>query len=477
MKVLFVSSEVSPFVKTGGLAEWSFALPKALKAKGIDVRIIMPKYSEIIPDYDLNMIKLDTFGVQVGWRNQSCQLLYMEYEGIPVYFIDNEYYFNRPGCYGYFDDGERFSYYNRAVMESVQYMEDFSPDIIHCNDWHTGIIPVLLRDFYYDKPLFSKTRCVFTIHNLKYQGVFSPLILQELLGMEMGYFTEDKLKYKDGISFMKAGISYADMVTTVSPTYAKEIQQPYYGEGFDAFMREKRWKLCGIVNGIDFDFYNPDTDKDIVSNFNSGTINKKAVNKLALQKKFGLQINDEIPLIGVVTKLIRQKGLDLITCVMEDLLKMDVQLVIIGEGDSDYQDYFKYYASTYPDKISANICSDDSLEKTIYAGADMFLMPSLLEPCGDSQLIAMRYGTIPIVRETGGLKDTIISYNEFTSQGNGFSFENFNAYEMLDIIKYAISMYVNKKTWNNLIASAMNVSYSLENTADEYVELYERAMI
>lgn len=473
MKVLFVSSEVSPFIKTGGLAEVSFTFAKALKQKGIDIRIIMPKYSDILPEYDMKMSKLNTFGVQMGWRNQYCGLMYLKYEGIPVYFIDNEYYFKRSGCYGYFDDGERFAYFNRAVMESIQYIDDFSPDIIHCNDWYTGIIPVLLRDFYYNKPNFTKTRTVFTIHNLKYQGVFSPLMLQELLGMEIGYFSESKMKYKDGISFLKAGITYSDMITTVSPTYAKEIQQPYYGEGLDSYLREKRWKLCGIVNGIDFNIYDPNTDKNIVSNYNINNINKMIENKLALQKKVGLPGNDEVPLIGVITKLIRQKGLDLITCIMEDIMKLDIQLVILGEGDYDYQDYFKYYNSAYPDKISANICTDESLSMMIYAGADMLLMPSLHEPCGANQLIAMRYGTVPIVRETGGLKDTVNTYNEFTGIGNGFSFENFNAYEMLDIIKYAIMQYNNKKIWYNIVASAMNTNFSWENTADEYIQLYD----
>ena len=471
MKILFVTSEANPFIKTGGLADVSFALPKALHEKGEDVRIIMPKYEDISEDFTSKMTQLATYGVSVGWRNQYCGLQYLTYDGIPVYFIDNEYYFKRHGCYGYFDDGERFSYFCRAVMESVKYMDDFYPDVVHCNDWQTGMVPLYLSEIYKDRPEFSKAKSVFTIHNLKYQGVFSHSVIQELLGIGEEYFSEDKIKFYDGISFMKAGIVYADKITTVSKTYAKEIQTAYYGEGLDGLLRQKSAKLVGITNGIDYSSNDPKKDKYIV-NYGLTTLKNKAVNKEMLQQLAGLPVNSDVPVIAMVTRLVKQKGLDLVTRVIEDILKMNVQLIVLGTGDNDYQDFFEYYASSYPAKIASFIQFNNAIASKVYAGSDILLMPSLFEPCGLSQMIAMAYGTLPLVRETGGLSDTVIPYNEFTGDGNGFSFTNYNAHDMLNVIEYAVSCYQDKKTWTKLVKNAMRSKFEWKTQADEYLKIY-----
>lgn len=475
MKILFVTSEANPFIKTGGLADVSFALPKALHEKGEDVRIIMPKYEDISGDFTSKMTQLATFGVSVGWRNQYCGLQYLTYDGIPVYFVDNEYYFKRHGCYGYFDDGERFSYFCRAVMESVKYMDDFYPEVIHCNDWQTGMVPLYLSEVYKDRPEFSKAKSIFTIHNLKYQGVFSRSVIHELLGIGEEYFSEDKIKFYDGISFMKAGIVYADKITTVSKTYAKEIQTAYYGEGLDGLLRQKSGKLVGITNGIDYSSNDPKKDKFIV-NYGLSTLKNKAVNKEMLQRLAGLPTNPDVPVIAMVTRLVKQKGLDLVTRVIEDILKMNVQLIVLGTGDNDYQDFFEYYASSYPAKIASFIQFDNAIASKVYAGSDILLMPSLFEPCGLSQMIAMAYGTLPLVRETGGLSDTVIPYNEFTGDGNGFSFTNYNAHDMLNVIEYAVSCYQDRKTWTKLVKNAMRTKFEWKTQADEYLKIYNEIL-
>ena len=472
LKVLFVTSEIKPFSKTGGLADVSLELPRALKAAGVDVRVITPKYGDIHEIYKAQMLPLSSFGVSVGWRNQYCGLHYLCYGDLPIYFIDNEYYFKRPGCYGYYDDGERFAFFCRAVMESVRHMDDFYPDIIHCNDWQTGIIPVYLRDIYYERPEFKKTGAVFTIHNLKYQGVFAPGILEDLLGLNYGYYNEEKLKFRDGVSFMKAGIVFADKVTTVSETYAKEILSPYYGEGLDGLLRVKEFKLSGILNGIDYSVNNPETDKNLYMNYSENCIEKKLENKLALQRELHLPINPDVPLIGMVTRMVKDKGLELVKHSIGNLLSNDLQIVILGTGDRSYMDFFEYYASAYPGKCSAVTKFDSALASRIYAGSDIFLMPSMFEPCGLSQIIAMRYGSVPVVRETGGLKDTVVPYNEFTGEGNGFSFANFNASEMVDTIGYALRQYRNKEVWKNIVHQAMEVRYDWDTQGKKYIDLY-----
>ena len=473
MKVLFVSSEVYPFAKTGGLGDVAYALPKALCKEGVDCRVIMPKYSDIPEDYSGKMQYICNFNVSVGWRQQYCGLFLLQYEGVKYYFVDNEYYFKRNGLYGYYDDGERFAFFCRAVMESIFRMDDFRPDVIHCNDWQTGLIPVMFRDRYDKSPDLEHTKTVYTIHNLKYQGVFDPKLLEEICGLSYRYYAEDKLKYKDRMSFMKGGIVFADKVTTVSKTYSEEIKDAYFGEGLEGLMREKAYKLCGITNGIDFEQYNPLKDPYIACNFSDRSIGRKKTCKTDLQEEFGLPKNPDVPVIGLVTRLVRQKGIDLITCVMEEIIKMDLQFVVLGSGDRDYQDFFEYYASAYPGKVACYIGYSEKLANKIYAGSDMFIMPSQFEPCGISQMISMRYGSVPIVRETGGLKDTVIPYNEFDGTGNGFSFKNYNAHEMLNTIRYATEQYGKKDSWNKLVKNAMKTKNDWSSSAKKYIELYK----
>ncbi len=477
MKVLFVTTEIRPFSKTGGLADVSFELPMALKKAGVDVRVITPKYGDIPEEFRMQMIPLSSFGVTVGWRNQYCGLQYLSYDGLPVYFLDNEYYFKRPGCYGYYDDGERFAYFCRAVMESVVHMDDFYPDIIHCNDWQTGIIPLYLRDVYYQRPEFKRAAAIFTIHNLKYQGVFAPSVLEDLLGLNYGYYNDEKLKFRDGVSFMKAGIVFADKVITVSETYAQEITTPYYGEGLDGLLKAKSFKLMGITNGIDYTHNNPSKDMSLVRRYDTRTRAYKKDNKIALQKELGLPVNANVPVIAMVTRMVKEKGLDLVTCVMEDILKHDLQFVILGTGDRDYMDFFEYYASAYPGKIAARTRFDSALASRIYAGADMFLMPSMFEPCGLSQIIAMRYGTVPIVRETGGLKDTVKPYNKYTGEGNGFSFANFNAHEMLATLRFALDEYDDPAAWDSIVKQAMETRIDWKKQSQKYIQIYKELAI
>ncbi|MBW9157039.1 glycogen synthase GlgA [Clostridium tagluense] len=472
MKVLFVASEAYPFIKTGGLGDVAYALPKALRKMGIDARVIIPKYSTIPLSFKNCMENLTSFTVPVGWRNQYCGLKYLTYEDIPYYFVDNEYYFERPEIYGCYDDGERYSYFSKAVLESIKHMGDFVPDIIHCNDWHSGILPAMLKDSYSDDEMYSEIKSVFTIHNLKYQGVFPKEILYELLNLDEGYFSDDALKFYDAISFMKGGIVFADAVTTVSETYAGEIQTPFYGEGLDGLLRSKSEKLYGIVNGIDYELYNPKVDKKIFYNFDSDSIKQKVKNKLKLQNQLSFTVNENIPLVGIVTRLVKQKGLDLIVEKLQELLSLPIQIVLLGNGDGYYEDIFQYYASIYPSRISTNIVFDEVLAQKIYAASDMFLMPSLFEPCGIGQLIALKYGSIPIVRETGGLKDTIIPYNKYTGTGNGFSFENYSSDELMDTITSALNLYNDKDSWDKLVKNAMISNNSWESSAKNYMDLY-----
>jgi starch synthase len=472
MKVLFVASEAYPFIKTGGLGDVAYALPKALRKLGIDARVIMPKYSGIPSSFKNCMEDIAEFNVTVGWRNQYCGLQCLTYDGLPYYFVDNEYYYNRTQVYGYYDDGERFSYFSKAVLESIKHMGDFIPDVIHCNDWHSGILPVLLKEHYSEDEKYSKIKSIFTIHNLKYQGVFSKEILGELLNLNEKYFKDETLKFYNDVSFMKGGIVFADAVTTVSNTYAKEIQTPIYGESLDGLLRSKSEKLYGIINGIDYELYHPKVDKKIFYNYDVSNRDEKVKNKLKLQETLNLAVNDTIPMIGIVTRLVKQKGLDLIVDKLQELLSLPVQIVLLGNGDGYYEDLFQYYDSIYPSRISTNIIFDEALAQQIYAASDMFLMPSLFEPCGIGQLIALKYGSIPIVRETGGLKDTIIPYNKYTGDGNGFSFENYSSEELLDTINRAIDLYNDKVAWDKLVENAMLSNNSWESSAKSYMDLY-----
>ncbi|AYD40168.1 glycogen synthase GlgA [Clostridium fermenticellae] len=472
-KVLFAVSEAHPFAKTGGLGDVAYSLPKYLRKLGVDARVILPKYSQISSNFKSKMEHIKSFTVPVGWRQKYCGLEKYNFDDVPFYFVDNEYYFEKDKPYGFFDDGERFSFFSRAVLESIRYMGDFFPDIIHCNDWHTGIIPVLLNEHYKKSNEYTNVKTVFSIHNLKYQGIFPKEILGELLSLGDEYFSEDKIKYYDSISFMKAGINFSDIITTVSKSYAEEIKTPFYGETLDGLLNSKNYKLYGVVNGIDYEIFNPARDLNISYKYNSSTITQKVRNKIELQRSLNLPENKNIPVISMVTRLVKQKGLDLVISIIEELLSMDIQLVILGSGDENYQDSLQYFSHIYPSKLSVNIKFDTKLASKIYSGSDMFLMPSLFEPCGIGQLIALRYGTPPIVRETGGLKDTVIPFNEYTGEGNGFSFFNYDAHEMLNTIKYAVKIYHDKNMWSNISKNAMLSDNSWNNSAKTYIKLYE----
>lgn len=477
MKILFVASEAHPFIKTGGLGDVAYALPRALRKLGLDVRVIIPKYLDINESFRKKMLTLATFNVPVGWRNQYTGLQYLEHDDIPFYFLDNEYYFKRPSSYGFYDDSERFSYFCRAVLESINHMIDFTPDIIHLNDWHTGMIAPLLIEHYKDNPRFSNIKTVFTIHNLQYQGIFSKESLGDLLSLSDEYFAEDKLKYYDGISFMKGGLNFSDKITTVSSTYAEEIKTPFYGEGLQGLLQVRSKDLSGIVNGLDTELFNPLTDKELFYNYDFNDISGKLKNKIELQKYLCLPEDQTIPMIGMVTRLAGQKGIDLVASIIEELLKLNLQFAVLGTGDHKFEEMFKYYAKICPDKLSVNITFNNTLAKRIYASSDLFLMPSLFEPCGIGQLLALRYGSIPIVRETGGLKDTVHSYNEYTNKGNGFSFADYNAHDMLYTIKRALKFYENKELWNNLIRNSMLEDNSWTRSAQEYKRLYSSLLL
>jgi starch synthase len=472
MKILFVASEAHPFMKTGGLGDVAYALPKALRRLGIDVRVVIPKYSDIKEDFKKKMLTLSTFNVPVGWRNQYGGLQYLEHDGIPFYFIDNEYYFKRPSSYGYDDDGERFSFFCRAVLEAVNHMIDFTPDIIHLNDWHSGMIPVIMKEHFSENPRFFNIKTIFTIHNLQYQGVFPKETLGDLLGLGDDYFAEDAVKYYDGVSFMKGGLNFSDKITTVSSSYAEEIKTPFYGEGLHGLLQVRSRDLSGMVNGIDTELFNPDSDKELFHNYDYTGLDKKLKNKTELQKSLNLPVNENIPMIGMVTRLAGQKGVDLIAQVIEELLQLNLQFVVLGTGEQKYEDMLRYYSGVSPDKLSVNITFNNTLAKRIYAASDLFLMPSLFEPCGIGQLLALRYGSLPIVRETGGLKDTVHSYNEYTNTGNGFSFTNYNSHDMLYTIKRAVNFYENKNLWNSIVREAMMEDNSWKKSAEEYKNLY-----
>ena len=473
MRVLFVASEAAPFVKSGGLGDVAGALPKALAKKGTDVRVVIPKYRLI--NYEMkDKIRFNKwFTVKVGWRERFCGVWECFYNGVTYYLLDNEYYFNRDALYGYYDDGERFAFFDRAVLDMLRQI-DWQPDLIHCNDWQTGMLPVLLK-FQYKKndSFYWNMKTVFSIHNIAFQGVFDPKVLPELFGFDMELYENTALQFDDGVSYMKGALYYSDIIATVSNTYAGEIQTQFYGERLDAVLRDRSYALRGIVNGIDFDEYNPKTDRYICQHYDANSVRKKVNNKLALQKELGLEVNENIPMIGMVTRLTKQKGLDLVKYMAERMLQENnVQLVVLGTGDSHYEDHFKWLDYAYGNKVSANIKFDNGLASRIYAGSDMFLMPSLFEPCGLGQLIALRYGTIPIVRETGGLKDTINPYNQYTGEGNGFSFANFNGEELYNTIKFALWVYGDKIQWRKLMKQSMMCDNSWNKSADAYLSMY-----
>ncbi|MGP4078071.1 glycogen synthase GlgA [Halobacillus sp. K22] len=472
MNVLMIGSECTPFIKTGGLADVLGSLPQSLREQGADVRVVLPKYENMDDHWKMQLTHLDELNVQMGWRNQYAGVEYIEYEGVPVYFIDNEYYFKRSSLYGYDDEAERFVFFNRAIMEMVNAL-DWRPDVLHCHDWQSGLIPALLHTHYKDVEKFQGMKTVFTIHNLKYQGVFARSVAHDLMDYDENMMTEDTFEFYGDVNFMKGALNFADFITTVSETYAKEIQTPYFGENLDGVLRKRSNELVGIVNGINEENYNPMNDEALAFPFRTSFI-QKSQNKMWLQEQLGLPVREDVPMIGIVSRLVEQKGFDLIGHVIDDLLtEEDVQIVLLGTGEEEYEQMFQWAQERHPDKISANITFSEPLSRQIYAASDMFLMPSRFEPCGIGQLIALRYLTAPIVRETGGLADTVHPFLESTGEGNGFTFENYNAHDMLYTIRRAIEFYHDPASWEKLVNNISKSKFTWETSANEYMDLYK----
>ncbi|WP_404329645.1 glycogen synthase GlgA [Mesobacillus maritimus] len=471
MKILFAVSECVPFIKSGGLADVAGALPKELQGLGTDVRVILPKYQLIPDEYKKQMKKIAEFIVPVGWRNQYCGIEELELDGVIYYFIDNEYYFKRSQMYGDFDEGEQFAYFNRAILDSIKEI-DFYPDVIHCHDWHTGMVPFLLNEQYREIEGYESIRTVFTIHNLQFQGIFPKGILGELFGLDDRYYHPDLLEFHGNVSFMKAALISADKITTVSPTYMNEIQTAYFGEKLDGVLRNRSTDLLGILNGIDNDLYNPEADAALIKTYGPSDHEARLLNKKELQRQFELPEEEDTPLMVMVTRLTKQKGLELVRGVFHEIMATGVQLLVLGTGDREFEYFFSQMAAQYPNQCRVFIGFDENLAHRVYAGADLFLMPSKFEPCGLSQLIALRYGSIPIVRETGGLNDTVKSFDGETGEGNGFTFTSFNAHDMLFTIDRALSYYKETDSWNKLVESVMQMDFSWARSAKIYQQLY-----
>lgn len=475
MQIVFASAECAPFVKTGGLGDVAGSLPAALVRAGAEVIVMVPKYATIKDEYKAQMEHFSDFYVSLGWRNEYCGLEKLEHDGVTYMFIDNERYFARDYPYGFFDDGERFAFFSKAITESLQHLPaGFECDILHCNDWQTALAPVFLREFYQGLPLYDRVKTVFSIHNVAFQGQFSDTVMEDILGVAHIPAAASQLRCDAcSINYMLGALRYADAITTVSPTYANEIQTPEFGEGLDGVLRERSYALQGILNGIDVAGFDPATDKRIAANYTVEDRSGKAVCKAKLQEELGLEVRDDRPLMVMVTRLTRQKGMDLVMYALDRILAGGVQVAVLGTGDRDYEDGLRYFQDKYPGTMAARIEFDPALSQRMYAAADMFLMPSKFEPCGLSQIIAMRYGTLPIVRETGGLKDTVIPYNEFTGEGTGFSFSNFNGDEMGDAVFRAARLFWdNRDAWNQLVTQAMSRDFSWTRSADKYLDLY-----
>lgn len=475
MQIVFASAECAPFVKTGGLGDVAGSLPAALVRAGAEVIVMVPKYATIKDEYKAQMEHFSDFYVSLGWRNEYCGLEKLEHDGVTYMFIDNERYFARDYPYGFFDDGERFAFFSKAITESLQHLPaGFECDILHCNDWQTALAPVFLREFYQGLPLYERVKTVFSIHNVAFQGQFSDTVMEDILGVAHIPAAASQLRCDAcSINYMLGALRYADAITTVSPTYANEIQTPEFGEGLDGVLRERSYALQGILNGIDVAGFDPATDKRIAANYTVEDRSGKAVCKAKLQEELGLEVRDDRPLMVMVTRLTRQKGLDLVMYALDRILAGGVQVAVLGTGDRDYEDGLRYFQDKYPGTMAARIEFDPALSQRMYAAADMFLMPSKFEPCGLSQIIAMRYGTLPIVRETGGLKDTVQPYNEFTGEGTGFSFSNFNGDEMGDAVFRAARLFWdNRDAWNQLVTQAMSQDFSWTRSADKYLDLY-----
>lgn len=475
MQIVFASAECAPFVKTGGLGDVAGSLPAALVRAGAEVIVMVPKYATIKDEYKAQMEHFSDFYVSLGWRNEYCGLEKLEHDGVTYMFIDNERYFARDYPYGFFDEGERFAFFSKAITESLQHLPaGFECDILHCNDWQTALAPVFLREFYQGLPLYDRVKTVFSIHNVAFQGQFSDTVMEDILGVAHIPAAASQLRCDAcSINYMLGALRYADAITTVSPTYANEIQTPEFGEGLDGVLRERSYALQGILNGIDVAGFDPATDKRIAANYTVEDRSGKAVCKAKLQEELGLEVRDDRPLMVMVTRLTRQKGMDLVMYALDRILAGGVQVAVLGTGDRDYEDGLRYFQDKYPGTMAARIEFDPALSQRMYAAADMFLMPSKFEPCGLSQIIAMRYGTLPIVRETGGLKDTVQPYNEFTGEGTGFSFSNFNGDEMGDAVFRAARLFWdNRDAWNQLVTQAMSQDFSWTRSADKYLDLY-----
>ena len=473
VRVLFAAFEVSPFMKTGGLGDVADALPQYLNDIGVETRVIMPLFSSIKEEYRQKMKKVAEFYVPFSWRNQYLGVYeYMHYN-TPIYFLDNEYYFKREKAYGYFDDGERIAFFSKALLETLEYV-DFEPDVLHLNDWHTALSAVYLREMYQGLEKFRKLKTVFTVHNLKFQGKFDPKMLADPLDLERYPNAKRQLLQKDAVNFMMGALNYADCLTTVSPTYADEVKNSFFGEGLEEIFNRRASIFRGIVNGINYYEYNPMEDQHIFMNYDFKTLPLKKKNKLGLQRELGLNEDENVCMIGLISRLTEQKGLDLLTTIFEEMINsLNVQFVLLGQGDRRFEDTFRYFENKYKGKVSSSICFSEERSRRIYAACDLLLVPSIFEPCGLSQLIAMRYLTLPIVRKTGGLKDTVIPYNKFTKEGTGFAFQNINAHELLFTIKEAVTLYYyEKETFGLLIKNASEKDYSWAVSAKEYKKLY-----
>lgn len=474
MKILFVAAEAAPFVKAGGLGDVIGGLPKSLVKKGVECRVIIPYYSKIkYGDLAADIQYLRAITVPIGLRSYYCGIFYTEIEGVQYYFIDNEQYFNRGKIYGESDDGERFTFFSKAALELLNYI-DYSPDIIHASDWHTALVPIYLNVFYRDNEKFKNIRTVFSIHNIEFQGKFNPFVLGSLFGL----WEEHKslLMYDGDINLMKGAIEMSDKVTTVSETYANEILTPYFSHGLHHILIEKKYKLCGFINGLDIDVFNPLTDKRIFKNFDLEHIEDKSLNKVALQEEMDLDVDPDVPLIGMVGRLTSQKGIDLLLYIKEELAKLDIQFILLGTGDPYFEFELRNWERLHHDKVRCYISFSNEMAQKIYASSDLFLMPSKSEPCGLAQMISMRYGTIPVVHSVGGLKDTVIPFDEKNETGNGFSFETFNAHDMLYAINRALDDYQDKETWSKLVENAMTTDFSWEKASENYIGLYNELM-
>ena len=475
MKILFASPEVAPFIKTGGLADVAGSLPQALAKEGHEVKVILPLYEGIGQEWRSQMTFLKYFNVTLSWRQVYCGVFQLERDGVTYWFVDNEYYFKRWQIYGHFDDCERFAYFSRAVIETPGQL-DWAPDIIHCNDWQTALVPVYLLEEKYRIPQLANAKSVFTIHNIEYQGRYGEQVLKDVIGLDAGYFNEGMLAYFGDVNLMKGAIMASNFVTTVSPTYAQELRTPFYAKGLDGVINQQAGKIEGILNGIDMELYDPATNPGLAANFTTKSLVKgKKQCKLALQKAVGLQENPDVPIIACISRLVGHKGFSLVTDVLHEIMGMDVQMVVLGTGDWQYEEAFRHAQSQYPGRFAAQLTYSAPLSTMIYAGADIFLMPSISEPCGLSQIIAMRFGTVPVVRETGGLKDTVTPYNKFTGEGRGFTFSNINAGDMVWVLREAVDLYhSNKEAWRGLQRAGMTADFSWTNSAKQYLDIYQR---